>query len=228
MSEIPTFFPALFCKEVCDDRELAALRRLASPVRLRNEQTIFSEGEFAESAFGLSRGFMRLYKTLPDGRRRIVAFALPGDLLDIPLADHFTCSADAIGEVTVCRFPREQLKKVILSSPNLTRLLMEFEARELRSARNQLTLLGASSAEERLTTFLLNWRNCLGQAPVSQPVPLPMRRQDIADFLGLQLETVSRTLARLERKGAIEILPNGVLLSGLAQAPREGSSCAAL
>jgi len=225
---MPTFFPATFCKEVCDDRELAALRRLANPVRLRSEQTIFSEGEFAESAFGLSRGFARLYKTLPDGRRQIVSFALPGDLLDIPLADHFACSADAIGEVTLCRFPREQLKKVILSSPNLTRLLLEFEARELRSAQNQLTLLGNSSAEERLTAFLLNWRNRLGQAPVSQAVPLPMRRQDIADFLGLQLETVSRTLARLERKGAIEILPNGVLLSGLGQPPREGSPCAAL
>jgi len=212
-----------------EERDLTTLKRLATSFRVDADHTIFSEGEFAGSAFGVSRGFVRLFKSLPDGRRRIVSFALPGDLLDTPLADRFAFSADAIGEVSLCRFPREQLKKVILSSPDLTRLLMEFEARELRAARNHLFLLGSSSAEERLTSFLLDWRSRLGQvSTASQPLPLPMRRGDIADFLGLQLETVSRTLAGLEKKGAIRIAPNGVLLPGLERAPREGDPCTAL
>jgi CRP/FNR family transcriptional regulator len=161
---------------------------------------------------------VRLYKLLPDGRRQIVAFTLPGDFLAMPLADRFNFSADAIGEVSVSRFPREKLKRLIQSSPNLQRLLIDFATREMHTAQNQLTLLGTGSAEEKVVIFLLNWRNRLARpAADAQPVPLPMRRQDIADFLGLKLETVSRTLARLEEKDVIRLVPKGVLLTGLEQ-----------
>jgi CRP-like cAMP-binding protein len=131
MFRTPTFFPSAFCGLSCTRDELAELTRLAAPVRFNGGQTIFSEGERAESAFGLSRGVVRLYKLLPDGRRQVVAFTLPGDFLGMPLADRFNCSADAIGEVSVSRFPREKLKRLIQSSPNLQRLLIEFATREL-------------------------------------------------------------------------------------------------
>ncbi len=223
MSDIPAFFPTLFCKDACDEQDLAALTRLASPYRLNAAQTIFSEGELAETAFGLSRGLVRRYKRLPDGRRRVVSFALPGDFLDIPLTERFGLSVDTVGEASICRFSRQQLKRVALASTNLMRLLMEFATRELRMTQDQLALLGNGSAEERLITFLVNWRSRLGLPSTgSQPVPLPMRRQDIADFLGLQLETISRTLARLENKRIIRILPNAVLLNGLEQVPSAG------
>jgi len=162
---------------------------------------------------------VRLYKLLPDGRRQVVAFALPGDFLAMPLADRFNFSADAIGDVSVSRFPREKLKRLIQSSPNLQRLLIEFATREMHTAQNQLTLLGNGSAEEKVAIFLVNWRNRLTRSTTnSEPVPLPMRRQDIADFLGLKLETVSRTLAKLEEKDVIRVLPKGVLFTGLEQA----------
>jgi len=212
------FFPTLFCAETCDRGELVELKSLAVPLRFNGEHTIFCEGDAATSAFGLSHGVVRLYKLLPDGRRQIVAFALPGDFLAMPLADRFSISADTIGEVGVCRFPREELKRLIQRSPNILELLVEFAARELQSAQDQLMLLGSGSAEERLVAFLVNWRNRLARlGPVSEPVPLPMRRQDIADFLGLKLETVSRTFARLEQRGAIRIVPHAVVLTGLAQ-----------
>jgi CRP/FNR family transcriptional regulator, anaerobic regulatory protein len=199
-------------------RELAEMKRLATHVRFNGGHTIFSEGERADSAFGLSHGVVRLYKMLPDGRRQVVAFALPGDFLAMPLADRFSFSADAIGEVNVCRFPREELKRLIQSSPNIMRLLIEFATRELQTAQDQLTLLGNGSAEEKVAAFLINWRDRMARiTSISQAVPLPMRRRDIADFLGLKLETVSRTLAKFEERNVIRIVPNGVLLTGLEQ-----------
>ena len=212
------FFPTLFCGEACDAREIAELKRLATPIRFEGGQTIFSEGEPATRAFGLSHGVVRLYRVLPNGRRQVVAFAFPGDFLAMPLADRFSLSADAVGQVGVCRFPRGELKRFIETSPNIMRLLIEFAARELQSAQDQLTLLGTGSAEERVAAFLVNWRRRVARlTPVSQAVPLPMRRQDIADFLGLKLETVSRTFAKLEQRNVIRIVPHGVVLTGLEQ-----------
>jgi|ERR1700688_3488646 CRP/FNR family transcriptional regulator, anaerobic regulatory protein len=218
MTRASSFFPTLFCGEACDARELAELKRLTTPIRFEAGQTIFSEGDAARSAFGLSHGVVRLYRLLPAGRRQVVAFALPGDFLAIPLADRFSFSADAVGELGVCRFPREELKRFIQTSPNVMRLLMDFAARELQLAQDQLTLLGNGSAEERVVAFLVNWRRRVARlTPISQAVPLPMRRQDIADFLGLKLETVSRTFAKLEQRDVIRIVPHGAVLTGLEQ-----------
>jgi CRP/FNR family transcriptional regulator len=198
--------------------EVRELRRLANAVHIRPGKTIFLEGEPAESAFGLSQGVVRLYKLLPDGRRHILAFALPGDFLGMPLTNRHTFSADAIGEASLCRFSRGDLTKFIQSSPNVMRLMVEFASRELDMAQDQLLLLGNGSAEEKVAMFLLSWRNRLARLDVrTQTVSLPMRRQDIADYLGLKLETVSRTLAKLEQKNVIRLIPRGVFLIGLEQ-----------
>jgi CRP/FNR family transcriptional regulator len=214
------FFPTLFCGAAANAHELRELRQLASPVYFHAGKTIFSEGEPAHSAFGLSQGVVRLYKLLPDGRRQILTFALPGDFLGMPFAARHNFSADAIDEVALCRFPRSDLAKFIESSPDIMRLMIEFATRELDMAQDQLLLLGNGSAEEKVATFLVSWRNQLARLSVfSEMVPLPMRRQDIADFLGLKLETVSRTLAKLEQRKVIRLVPNGVFLTGLAQTP---------
>jgi CRP/FNR family transcriptional regulator, anaerobic regulatory protein len=213
------FFPTLFCGSTSNVPELRELQKLATQVYFRSGRTIFAEGEVAANVFGLSQGVVRLYKLLPDGRRQVVAFALPGDFLGMPLAERHNFSADAIGEVALCRFSRDELTKLILSNPSMMRLIIEFVTRELDMAQDQLLLLGNGSAEEKVATFLVNWRNRLARLSVfSETVPLPMRRQDIADFLGLKLETVSRTLARLEQKNAIRVVPKGVFLTGLEQA----------
>ena len=212
------FFPTLFCGDAPDALELRELQRLATQVYFRAGKAIFSEGELANSVFGLSQGVVRLYKMLPDGRRQILAFALPGDFLGMPLADRHKFSADAIGEVALCRFSRDDLTKFIKSSPSIMRLLIEFSIRELDMAQDQLLLLGNGSAEEKVAVFLVSWRNRLARlSAFSETVPLPMRRQDIADFLGLKLETVSRTLAKLEQRKVIRVVPKGVFLTGLEQ-----------
>ena len=208
------FFPTLFFGANPNALELRELQRLATEVYYRPGRTIFSEGELADSVFGLSQGIVRLYKLLPDGRRHVLAFSLPGDFLGMPLAECHNFSADAIGEVTLCRFSREELTKFIQSSPNMMRLMIEFASRELDMAQDQLLLLGNGSAEEKVAIFLVSWRNRLARLSVfSETVPLPMRRQDIADFLGLKLETVSRTLAKLEQRNVIRVIPKGVLLA---------------
>jgi CRP/FNR family transcriptional regulator len=212
------FFQTLFCAATPTALEFRKFQRLATQVHFRPGRTIFSEGELASSVYGLSQGVVRLYKLLPDGRRQILAFALPGDFLGMPLARRHSFSADAIGDVALCRFSRDELTNFIQSSYNMMRLLIEFEARELEMAQDHLLLLGNGSAEEKVAIFLVSWRNRLARLSVfSETVPLPMRRQDIADFLGLKLETVSRMLARLEQRNVIRLIPKGVFLTGLEQ-----------
>ena len=211
-------FPALFCGDAANLFELRELQKLAIQVYFRSGKKLFSEREPADAVFGLSQGVVRLYKLLPDGRRQVLAFALPGDFLGMPFAERHNFSADAIGEVALCRFSRADLTEFIQSSPNIMRLIVEFAIRELDMAQDQLLLLGNGSAEEKVAIFLVNWRNRLARLSVfSETVPLPMRRQDIADYLGLKLETVSRTLAKLEKKNVIRIVPKGVFLTGLEQ-----------
>jgi CRP/FNR family transcriptional regulator len=212
------FFPALFCGEAADPNELREFQKLAVQVSVAAGKTIFSEGELADSVFGLSRGFVRLYKLPPDGRRQILGFALPGDFLGMPINDRHRLSADAIGEVTLSRFSRIKLANFVLSSPNVLRLLMEFAARQLEMAQDQM--IGRRSAEEKVSIFLVNWRSRLTRITASsEAVPLPMPRRDIADFLGLTLETISRTFTKLEQRKAIRILPKAVMLTGLEQPP---------
>ena len=174
---------------------------------------IFKEGERADFVFGVSEGVVRLFKLLPDGRRQIVWLALPGEFLEMPAVGRHLLSATAVGEIVLHRFPREPLEAYILSNANLTRLLIEFATRRLENAQQQLLVLGNGSAEERVLFFLITWRNrqAIGdQTP--DYVPLPMKREDIADFLALTLETVSRTLKRLERNNFIRIVPKGAIL----------------
>jgi CRP/FNR family transcriptional regulator len=211
-------FPTLFCGTGVSAIELREFRRLSKTVYFRTGTPIFSEHDPVDPVFGLSQGVVRLYKMLPDRRRQILAFALPGDFLAMPLIDRHNFSADAVGEVALCRFSHDALKNFIQSSSNMMRLLIDFAIRKLDMAQDQLLLLGTGSAEEKLAMFLVNWRNELARlTKLSENLPLPMRRQDIADFLGLKLETVSRTLARLEEKNLIRLVPRGVCLTGLEQ-----------
>src|SRR5258707_1472951 len=156
-------FPTLVCGETSDQLEVGDLQRLGAQVHFPAGKRIFSEGERANSVFGLSQGVVRLYKMLPDGRRQILAFALPGDFLGMPLAARHNFSADAIGEVDLCQYSRDDLTKFIQSRPNIMRRLIEFATRELDIVRNQLLLLGNGSAEGKCAIFLVSLGNRLAR-----------------------------------------------------------------
>ena len=218
-----------FCKDctirefsVCaslDAAELREFEHLGRRVHFGACESVFSEEDITTSFVNVLDGAMRLYKLLPDGRRQIVGFALPGDFLGMNVSGRHNFSADAIGPVTVCQFAKAPFGRFIEDRPHLLRRINELAIRELSQARDHMVLLGRRSAEEKVATFLLGWRDRL--VPLNGPsstVPLPMSRQDIADYLGLTIETVSRTFTKLEREGVIAIIHGGISLLDPARA----------
>ena len=146
-------FPSLFGKGYLDAVELRGLSKLANKVDFRAGKTIFSEGDRANTVFGLSNGLVRLYKSLPDGRRQVLAFALPGDLLGMPLRERHSCSADAIGEIAACRFSRAEFAGFAQISPSMLRLLNDFATRELEMAQELLLLFVRRRRKKGLRHF---------------------------------------------------------------------------
>lgn len=193
--------------------ELAILNALGSPVRFGPKDTLLVQGQPAPTVYNITSGTARLYTLLPDGRRQIVGFALPGDFIGLSMHETANISADAIDSVGACAFPRAAYSALVDSKPFLLRRLHDLATRELTLAQEQMMLLGRRSAEEKIICFLLTmqqrWAR-IGRSSVT--VPLPMSRQDIADFLGLTIETVSRTLTRLARDRTILLVPDGVRL----------------
>lgn len=193
--------------------ELYALEALAQQVGLASKATLFLQDQPAEAVYNVTEGVVRLYKLLPDGRRQIVGFALPGDFLGLAMADRYGFCADAVGAVTACRFSREAFSGLLDEKPHLFRRLHEFTTHELSLAQDQMVVLGRRTADEKIASFLIGLRNCWARLTrASVTVRLPMSRRDIADFLGLTIETVSRTLNRFARERTILIVPDGVRL----------------
>jgi CRP/FNR family transcriptional regulator len=202
-----------------DKAELRELEHLARHIHFASGETVFAQEQLTTSFYNLLEGVMRLYKLLPDGRRQIVGFALPGDFLGLGASARHNFSADAIGSVVICRFSKTSFAHFIEDKPHLLRRINEFAVRELSQAQDHMVLLGRRSAEEKVATFLIGWRDRLAElSPPGRTVPLPMSRQDIADYLGLTIETVSRTLTKLERDGVIAIMPGSVRLLDPARA----------
>jgi CRP/FNR family transcriptional regulator len=196
-----------------DAAELSEFEHLGRRVRFGAGETVFSEANIATSFYNVIEGVMRLYKLLPDGRRQIVGFALPGDFLGMNTSGRHNFSADAIRAVTVCQFAKAPFGRFMEERPHLLRRINELAIRELSQARDHMVLLGRRAADEKIASFLLGWRERrFSLKGPSSTVPLPMSRQDIADYLGLTIETVSRTFTKLERHGAIEIIHGGISL----------------
>jgi len=213
---------AIRCFGVCtalDKVELRELKHLGRHIDFVSCATVFGQEDTTTSVYNLLKGVMRLYKLLPDGRRQIIGFALPGDFLGMGTSARHSFSADAIGAVAVCRFSKTSFARFIEDKPHLLRRINELAIRELSQAQDHMVLLGRRSAEEKVATFLLSWRDRLVQLRgPANTVPLPMNRQDIADFLGLTIETVSRTFTKLERDRVIGIQPGSVRLLDPARA----------
>ncbi len=196
--------------------ELEELDRISEGKTFSPKAMLFDQDATAGSVFNVTDGIVRLYKSLPDGRRQIVGFALPGDFLGLALMDRYGVAAEAVTNVRVCRFARSAFLKYIDGKPHLLRRLHEFAGHELSLAQDQMLLLGRRSAEEKVAAFLLNLQKRYGRiGTMSVTIPLPMTRQDIADYLGLTIETVSRTLTKFAREKIILIVPDGVRLTGM-------------
>ena len=169
-------------------------------------QTIVIEGDPIEHYFRILSGTVRLYKAVADGRRQIIDFLGPEECFGLTGLDEYAYSVEAITDVVVSRHPRERLDSTIEARPDLGRQLLRLACSELNRAQHCMLLLGRKSAEERLASFFLDLAKRKGDPGLnSEPLHLAMSRQDIADHLGLTIETVSRIFTRFRRAGLIDL-----------------------
>jgi CRP/FNR family transcriptional regulator len=195
----------VFCS-VLDEAERPRLAAIVLEVRARPQQAIFYEGDPADHVFNVTAGSVKLYKMLPDGRRQITGFLFRGDFLGLALNTSYAYSAEAISETRLCRFPRKDLETLLEEYPKLERRLLAMAGNELSAAQDQMLLLGRKTAKERVASFLMNLRSRAEQrGEPDGPIALPMTRNEIADFLGLTTETVSRTFTDLRKAKVIAL-----------------------
>lgn len=204
----PCFDCAVRELAVCGVLESAALRSFKESgpvVRCATGGTVVFEGDEASSVYSLTSGLLRLSKLLPDGRRQIAGFLFPGDFLGITLEEEHAFTAEAIAPSTLCKFPRSRFDEFVAANPQLERRLYAVAAHELAAARQQLVLLGRKTATERVASFLLMLAGRCLAAPRGGDVDLPMSRIDMADYLGLRIETVSREISGLKAARVIQL-----------------------
>jgi len=166
----------------------------------RNSE-IFGENEPADYVYRVISGSVRTYKILSDGRRQVGGFYLPGDIFGLEFAEEHTFSAEAIADAKVVVVKRSAIAALAGRDPAIGRELFALTGRELRRVQDRVLLL-VKSAQERVASFLLEMAE---RASAGNTIELPMSRQDIADYLGLTIETVSRTLTGLESATTIEV-----------------------
>jgi CRP/FNR family transcriptional regulator len=167
---------------------------------------LFAEGEPAENLYNVVSGAVRLTKLLPDGRRQITGFMFPGDFLGIAFNETYAYSAEALAPTRLCRFPRRSLERLVDTARNLEHRLLGEAANELAAAQDQMLLLGRKTAQERVASFLLGLiARARRRGREENPISLPMSRTDIADYLGLTTETVSRCFTKLKTAKVIRL-----------------------
>jgi CRP-like cAMP-binding protein len=171
------------------------------PMNFGRNAEIFAEGETAGYVYKLVSGDVRISQLLPDGRRQISAFHLPGDMFGFEVDDVHHASAEAIVPVKVIAFKWHSLFSATVSSRFVHELLNRTMI-GLRQTQDHLLLLGRKNALERLAAFLLEMARRSGSDDM---IDLAMPRHDIADYLGLTLETVSRMFAELKEEGIIRL-----------------------
>lgn len=193
---------------VLNGDDLGGYRRGGSEVRLQRGQPLFHEADPATRVFTVTRGSLKLYKLLADGRRQVTGFMHPGDVLGISVDDKYAFTAEALEPSTLCCFPRGRFDDFVEGHGAMERELYRLAAHELAAAQQQMVLLGRKTAAERLASFFLDLAERSerknGRCQV-RFIELPMSRSDIADYLGLTKETISRVLALLKSRRLIRL-----------------------
>lgn len=203
----PTAFPAMKAAPRAPSAELYGGCLFAdcpdlpgTPFAYLREEEVHGEGEAAEFVYRVLDGGVRTHRVLSDGRRQITGFHLPGDLFGFEQGRTHRHTAEALCEVRVLIFKRRQIERIAAQRVDVACRLWGVATDSLRLAEDLVLLLGRRSALERVAAFLLEIDRRLGRPG---HFDLPMTRRDIADYLGLTLETVSRTVSQLESERAL-------------------------
>lgn len=196
-------FPGIFDETASESG--SAIRISLNEFSYKKGTEIFGEKEPADYVYQVMTGAVRSYKLLSDGRRQIGAFHLAGDIFGLEIGTDHRFTAEAIVDTTVRLMKRRSLELVAESDVMVARNLLSMTTKNLRHAEDHMLLLGRKTSLERVAAFLTEMDRRSTAAGV---LALPMCRRDIADYLGLTLETVSRALSRLHDLGVISFIGN--------------------
>lgn len=186
--------------------EVQALERVTVSTPVANGATLARAGEDRLHVYTLTEGALRLVRTLPDGRRLVSGFVLPGDYVGLSHSDTFRYDIEAIADSRVCRVGVPQMRELRLHYPHLERKLLQRACQELDTAQDSALALARMQPLEKLADFLLRLADRNTRHGVKPgTVTLPMGRGDIADHLGLTMETVSRSFTKLRQQGLIAL-----------------------
>lgn len=183
--------------------ELVALEQLGSRRSFAHDEELYAEGDRADCWFKVVSGTVRICKLMADGRRHIAEFLYGGDCFGLDGSGERVFAAEAVGDVIVMRFNRAATERLIDERPEIARRMCNMTLRNLAHAQTRLLLLGRMTAPERVASFLIELAE---RRDVQRVLDVPMSRNDIADYLGLTIETVCRVLSAMKRDGAIAIL----------------------
>lgn len=201
-----------------DEVQLKKLGQIAHRRKVAAGQTIISDAEPVDFFANVISGAVKLTKTLPDGRQQIVGLLFAPDFLGRAYSKNNPYSAEAASDVEICTFPHVAFERLVGEYPGLQQRLFQHTLDELDAARDWMLLLGRKTAEEKVASFLhmLARRSLMvgcshHQAPETAQFELPLTRADMADFLGLTIETVSRQLTRLKTNHVIRLSTNRLI-----------------
>ncbi|WP_435087887.1 Crp/Fnr family transcriptional regulator [Candidatus Pelagibacter bacterium nBUS_29] len=198
--------PHSFCR-CLQEEKLKEFSNISSEKKFQNKANIFLQQDDAKNIYNITEGNVKIYQLIDDGRIQIIGFLYPGDFFGSYKNGKYNYCAEAIGQVRVCVFEQKKLDEYIDKNMVLAKELLNQTSHELTLAQDRMGVLGKLDATERLTKFLINisdqrkrigWQN--------NPISLPMTRQDIADYLGLTIETVSREVSKLKTSNIVKVL----------------------
>ncbi len=191
---------------LCDEDELAKLEQIKSYRSFKAGQTIFARGDDLTYVASIVIGMATLSRTLEDGRRQMVGLLMPSDFIGWPGREQIDFDVTAMSDTTLCCFNRKPFEQMLSATPHLARRLAELTLDELDAARDWMVLLGRKTAREKIATFIdmLSRRTKHpGLTANRYQLTMPMTREQMADNLGLTLETVSRQINGLKKDGVI-------------------------
>jgi len=190
-----------FAKSGLDINSIAgSMELMGTRISYARNVEIFGEGEAAEYLYKVISGSVRSCKLLDDGRRQVTGFHMVGEVFGLELDEDHHFSAEAVSDAVVLVVKRSTIFGLAARDADIAHQLWAMTARELQRVQDHMLVLGCMNAKQRVATFLLHMAL---RSPGDNEFELPMSRQDIADYLGLTIETVSRTMTQLENDAAI-------------------------
>ena len=177
-------------------------RAAGTVIQVAAGREIFAEGGDTDIFYKVVSGVVRVCKFLSDGRRQIEAFYVTGTVFGFELGQERSMSAEAISDCTLVAYRRRNIETLAQKDQTVGRQLLQYAMQNLAQAQQHSLLLGRRGAAEKVAAFLLGWAK---HSAANRVLDLEMTRQDIADYLGLTIETVSRSLTQFERDGLIAL-----------------------